>query len=268
MRTASYRNKETAVATLRSHKKYRIKLVGALVAALFVNAGVAGSTYAWFVTNRTVFVDADEFVLDDGTMIDKDNVKIYPYYRVNDDIVKDNTDFDNVNTLAFSTTTINKAIMGRYDLMDSPLGNSILIEVPLVSANEDPDFKVLGYSKSDTFEGTPGKLLHETGNSLTSIVDIYTFMSPTSIIGPGDYTTITLTDTTKSCFVQSNKSIAKPLDMCTNDAANAQYVYVVIDYNIMLLQEVYSNNLGNEVITQGTVTFDLDFSITLKSEAK
>jgi hypothetical protein len=210
-------------------------------------------TFAWFSTNRTASVDLNSIV---ATSLDTvESVAIYPYHVLT---ANEGTASDGVYTYEKTATTTDK--MGKYSIF-APGDNSVLLEITLTSyAQNASSIDVTAHTDAATFLGeldAHGQLkqaLALTGNSLSSIVCFYAF-SASKIIDDGTYYSATLANTANSTGLKENfvsdSALLSNIAMCSLNGPVSKF-YIVLDYDVALIEYIYSANIGNEVIDDVT----------------
>jgi hypothetical protein len=251
------------------HKKTEFYVsLGAVIlglAACIITSVMGGYvTFAWFSANRTVSATANNLVVAANNTIHA--IKVYPFYDVT---AAGGTAVD--GTLTFSKTASTSQDMGDYSILKQN-GNGVLIEADLTAfAQSKNTIDITAHSNATTFLGqldSSGTLidpLKSTGNSLSSVVHFYAFAS-SSITGLDDsaatYYSVALSSTinpnaAKMTFVSDNK-IVTDQQIGTITGPNVQKVFFVLDYDIALIEQVYSANLGNDVANGGGGTMKSD----------
>jgi hypothetical protein len=221
-------------------------------------------TFAWFSANRTVTASANNLVVAAKNTVS--STKVYPFYDVT---ASGGTAVD--GTLTFSKTASTSQDMGDYSILKQE-GNAILIEADLTTyAQGMNSIEISAHSNATTFlaeidsSGALIRPLANSGNSLSSVVHFYAFSSA-SITGLNDnsaaYYSVALNSTinpgaTKMTFVSGGK-IVNDQSIGSIAGPSVQKVFFVLDYDISLIEQVYSANLGNDVANGGGGTMKSD----------
>lgn len=254
----------------QSSKLFRLKLMACASTSLFCLSGIGVSTFAWFASNRQVGFAYDTITVNDSGLIDRNGIQCYPAYRNENDVLNTVTGVDYVGSYAFGVNNFGKDSLGnclarlhKYSLLDSPKGNAILVKIPLASGASASSITVKGFTTASVFEGASGQQLEVSGNSLTSIVDFYCFLGDEVTLNNNAYYTANLNAATKTCFIDSSRQVTSSIDLGAASTMPS-CIYIVIDYNIDLLNEVYSQNLGNPILDdpENEIEYSIDFSFS------
>jgi len=240
------------------HKKTEFYVsLGAAILGLFAcaMASVMGGyvSFAWFTANRQVSGNVSNLIAAEDNTVE--SVKVYPFFNVTSE---GGTPVAGV--LTFDKTASSEQNMGDYSILKQE-GNAVLIEVDLTaSAQSKHTIDINAHSAGTTFLGAldgNGALitpLQPTGNSLSSVVHFYAFSSA-SIGGLDDtgatHYSVTLSNTInqnadKMTFVSDDQIISDQA-VGTLAGPGVSKVFFVLDYDISLVELVYSANLGNDV---------------------
>jgi len=221
-------------------------------------------TFAWFSANRTAAASASNLVVAAKNTVS--STKVYPFYDVT---TSGGTAVD--GTLTFSKTASTSQDMGDYSILKQE-GNAILIEADLTTYAQNRNSIVISaHSNATNFLAeldSSGQLIRPlatSGNSLSSVVHFYAFSSA-AIIGLNDsavaYYSVPLNNTinpgaAKMTFVSGGK-IVNDQQIGSLAGPNVQKVFFVLDYDISLIEQVYSANLGNDIANGGGGTMKSD----------
>lgn len=225
------------------------------VSACAVTAACGGmATFAWFSAKRTDEVAIENIIANSPEMVD--SVSIYPFHTLT---ASEGT--SSSATYTFEKTALTENVMGKYSIL-KPDGHGVLIEITLSSYALTADaLKVSAFSNATYYLGqinpATGKLytpLTLDNNSLSSIVCFYSFL-PTSIVDQNTYFSVDLATTINSTgasmnFVSSN-TLVNYVPMC-DVAQKPNKLYVILDYDAALIEDIYSANIGNSVINDIT----------------
>jgi|LAHS01.1.fsa_nt_gb predicted aconitase with swiveling domain len=242
------------------HRKKTEFYVGlSLLALLSLCFGVSAAcggmgTYAWFVHSRETQDDLSNIVSD--TMDIVSSIKVFPYHALTSTEGTASTD-----VFTYEKTAETGKTMGKYSIL-KPDGHSVLIEVDLTDYGKTlANMNLVAVSQASSYLGeidsTTGTLkqpLKLTGNSLSSIVCFYAF-DAASITDSGTYYSVSLPATknaggSKMTFV-NNDAIVPTQNICSFASAISSF-YIILDYDVTLIEDVYSANIGNEVISDTT----------------
>lgn len=233
-------------------------------------------TYAWFGPNRKTTVSASNMITHSLDTVS--SVAIFPYHTLT---AAEGTATAGVDT--FEKTSSDTAF-GKYSIL-KPDGNGVLIEATLTDYGKKANSLTMTaltdatifLAELDPTTKTLKSPLALSGNSLSSIVCFYLFSSA-DIVDSGSYYSVTLTNTkntsgTKATFVSSTSTIVSQVPLGTITGPTDK-VYFVLDYDQTLIEQVYSANIGNEVINdvshitsdgQSYLSYTSDFSFWIEA---
>jgi hypothetical protein len=253
-------------ANLKRKKTDFYIALGAAVIAFFacVLAAVGGGyvTLAWFNGTRNATVNTASLIVGQrGTV---SSVNIYAYHSLTSTELTALGGTAPSGVYTFEKTPISgTANLGKYSLL-KPIENALLFEVTLsdygkstgnidLSAHSDAT-AYHGAVNSDGTLALPLKSASQGTNSLSSIVCFYAFSGASGAgVSVGDtYQSVTLASTvnpsaSKLTFV-SSKAIVNNVAISTLPSS-VNKVYFVLDYDISLIEDVYSANIGNDAVS-------------------
>ncbi len=229
-----------------------LAILGAIACALSVLDG-GYVTFAWFTANRTASVDVASLVV---TSLDTvSSVVAYPYHTLS---ASEGNAAEGVSTFEKTATQTNS--MGKFSIL-APNGKGLLLEITLTPyAQSASSIQVTAHTEATAYLGeldTSGhlkKALALTGNSLSSIVCFYAFAA-SAVVDQGAYYSVATASTANSTGAKmtfvSNAALAKNVSMCSLRGPVPKF-YIVLDYDVSLIESIYSANIGNEVIADAT----------------
>lgn len=221
-------------------------ILSSLVMLLCAFSLVVTLSYSWFTARLYDEASVTSIVAYDEKIIDQ--VSFYQY--------KKSDTLQPEGVYNFEKTPSDIKDLGKYSIIGSQY--QILIEVTLTEyATSYSSFDVGAKSNASHYLGEldeNGDLLTElqlNGNSLSSIVCFYAF-DQSNISDEGDYYSLDLANTSntsgsKISFVQDSHLISDGITMCNFTSTNK--FFIVLDYDLELIEEIYSANLGNENIS-------------------
>lgn len=221
------------------------KLVS-LISLLMANMiGLSLVTFAWYTTNQRT-----KKALSDLITVKENIVKNYNFYPFSSTQRGSKTEY------YFSKTPVETKDLGKYSIISS--GYQVLVEIELydymsidVTASTTADSYLGDVSLNE--EGKPIYTLQEKGNSLSSIVCFYGFDYTHIFEANGDYQVIlensnggkkNLVNDDYTDLIEGKKN-----SICTIN--NTNKFYVVIDYDEVSIEHVYSANIGNDITSGG-----------------
>jgi hypothetical protein len=246
-----------AIALKQKRKDFYLSLsfavLGAVACAIASVDG--GWTLAWFSASRVVKTTAEDLVVNSKNTVSK--VEIYPYYKLSESETR-------TGIYTFSKTASTGYKMGNYSIL-FPDGNSILLKVTLTDyASQSNSLDLSAHSDATIYLGeldstthTLKKPLALTGNSLTSIVCFYSFEA-SDIDASGTYYSVDLSKTNnpsaaKMRFI-SNGAVVTDQTICSianSTTAPTTELYFILDYDVELIEAIYSANINNDIINGG-----------------
>jgi hypothetical protein len=234
-------------------------------------------TYAWFGPNRMTEVTASNMVTHSLDTVS--SVALYPYHTLT---AAEGTATAGIDTFEKTSST---SAFGKYSIL-KPDGNGVLIEATLTDYGKKAtslDITALTdatvyLAEVDSTTKTLKSPLALSGNSLSSIVCFYLFSSA-DIVDSGSYYSVTLANTknttgTKMTFVSSTSTIVSQVPMGSITGPTDK-IYILLDYDQTLIEQVYSANIGNDVINdvshmssdgQSYLAYTSDFSFWIGAD--
>jgi hypothetical protein len=240
-----------------------------VIACAFTIVDGSWVTFAWFSAQRTVSIDYASMIVASRDTVA--SVAVYPYHVLGSG---EPASEDGVYTFEKTPTTTQN--MGKYSLL-RPTDNALLMEITLTSFASSADtVSVTAHTNASFFLGELDESnqlkqpLALTGNSLSSIVCFYAF-AQSDVVDAGNYYSIALSSTkdvtgTKANFV-SGYHLQTNVSLCSFSGPLTKF-YLILDYDISLIEYVYSANIGNDTINdvtnidedgQSYLSFDQDF---------
>jgi hypothetical protein len=217
----------------------------AFLACVFVSVGGSFVTFAWFTQNRAASVGVNNLVANSNDTVSK--VEVFPY---------DSTATQTTGVFTFGKTATNT--LGHYSLLKQT-ENAVLFKVTLTDYGAKAASLTL-YAHSDATSwlgeldstGAAKTLLASTGNSLSSIVCFYAFSSITGDDSTSTNYSVTLANSLtpehKALNFVSNSKLVNGVTLGTTTSA-VSTVYFVLDYDVALIESIYSANIGNPAIS-------------------
>lgn len=205
-------------------------------------------TFAWFSTMTTGSVNFSKMVAYRNDVVS--SVAVHPY---------DKTVTETAGIYTFKSETITTNILGDYSILN-PKGNSVLLEITLSNYTQSlASVTLSAHSDASYYQGevnSSGQLLHPlqaSGNSLSSIVCYYAF-NDSSVTKTASGYNVPLASTlneggAKERFIQNN-ALVKDVPLCAISNPPS-VVYIVVDYDVELVESLYSANLGSEIVNGG-----------------
>lgn len=224
--------------------------LGALITVTLANiAGLCLVTFAWFTAKQTVDNGVSNLVAVCPEIIQE--VNYYQYHSI-DGVVQDE------GIYTFEKSKSDSEEMGKYSIIGSDF--QLLIEIVFTDYGSTRGVVLSAISTADIYLGetitddqgneTPKQLLQKDNNSLSSVVCFYGF-NENEIVDDGDYYTVDISEKTKKNFVKEENDVS----VINNDSIRissfepSNRIYIVLDYDIELIEDIYSLNLGNEAIS-------------------
>lgn len=239
---------------------------------IFSLAAVFTASIAWFTTVRKQDSNGSDIVIQDPKLIESNALR--PFYT---GVSLSNTE------LAFNMKQISSEL-GYYSPLDGK-GYQRVLEIDLtdyasqVAESGDSNLTLSATTTADHYlaetDPSTGRLydlVQEEHNPLSSVVN-FTYFTKADMIDRDERSgwfiidTEQLADRTQS-FVNSSKTLDKTIriqeDISLNDTDNGIF-YILIDYDVMQINEIYAANLGNPVCSGQVeyVQYDYDFSFSL-----
>lgn len=271
--------------------KRKIKLYSSVAFAVFMLIAciitcVDGGwvTYAWFANTHVGQVDVATLIADSKDTVS--GIKIYPYQKITDTTDPSYGKTDTIYT--YSQTSVTSEEFGKYSLLE-PDGNSLLIEIDLTEyAANAATLDLYATSSATSFlgelnsDGTLKQQLAKSGNSMSSIVCFYGFTSDKVVattVSATSYYKVALADTANSTGAKMNFITSNSLNKLVKMAAvsgQQSKLYLVLAYDVPLIESIYSANIGNDVINDVTdisedgqtyISYAVDFAFTVNASA-
>jgi hypothetical protein len=217
----------------------------AFLACVFTSVGGSFVTFAWFSANRAASVGVNHLVANSNDTVSK--VEVFPY---------DSSISQTTGVFTFSKTTTNT--LGHYSLLKQD-ENAVLFKVTLTDYGARATSLNL-YAHSDATSwlgeldssGSAKTLLASTGNSLSSIICFYAFSSITGDDASSTSYSVTLANSLtpehKPMNFVTNNVLVNNRTLATTTSATS-FVYFVLDYDVTLIEAIYSANIGNPAIS-------------------
>ena len=218
---------------------------------MLVLSSLAWTTYAWFTRVATGSISVTDLVVRSYDTISQ--VAVYPYH-----VLDENDTQPAEGSYTFSKTPLaNANLMGNYSILKQK-ENALLLELTLTDyAKSLSSLQLSAHTLATIYLGQLNEESHKliqplqlTGNSLTSIICFYSF---TSLTDYGTYSSVlpsaTLNQNSDKMSFVSDKAIIEDLVIC-DIATQPNKIYIVLDYDIESIEDIYSANIGNETITQ------------------
>jgi hypothetical protein len=264
-------DRKTKLRKIQLYGTLSLSFLAIFVAIIAFAGGHTGSIFGWFTANRQVSGSVGEIGAQGLDTVS--GTKVYPYYKLG-------TSYQE-GVMTFSDTETTTKSLGKYSIL-TPKENGVLLEIDLTDYAQSVTALSLGaHSEASCYLGeldSANKLkqpLALKGNSLSSIICFYAFL-PAAVSDNGTYFTINAADTI-------NPASAK-MNFVSNNALNAEFVinsittkpakiYLAIDYDATLIEDIYSANIGNDVINditnvdesgQSYLSYDNDFYFTVQ----
>ncbi|MCQ2771679.1 MAG: hypothetical protein MJ238_00160 [Bacilli bacterium] len=217
------------------------KLVSLISLTMANVVGLSLVTLAWFTTRPITDGDAGNIAVIKDQVVKE--VNFYPY----------SSKMSGTKTqYYFDKTPISSKTLGYYSIINS--GYQLLMEIVLES---EMSISVTAETYSDSYLGiverdendNPIYSLHATGNSLSSIVCFYGLNNTELTINETFYSVdLTTYSSRKTNFINADYTDLvddKKARVC--QFSNTDRVYVVIDYDEISIETIYSANLGNDI---------------------
>lgn len=255
-------------------------------------------SFAWFQTNRAVQNKYSKVVAQTVRLIT--GINLYPAYPATNaqgDLVPDSTHhYEEGGTTFYFQKLANNAdgAMGVYDPF-SRTPDQLLIEITLDpdSFNSNDSFDIRGFLDDSTtnFLGDPSGVDPETGeytytplaasgNPLSSVCAYYVLpqdrvtSQTESIQGVSyQYQQVNASGLTRHTFINPTlQDGVHPLNRLIMDSAvinsngtATNSIYILLDYEPDFIEEVYSVNIGSDVISGGVpIQYNPDFHFTVE----
>lgn len=200
--------------------------------------------YAWF-THSTPMAANHFTVIKDRSLVKK--VSFYPYYNTDLRRIKD--------TYTFSKTPLLNFKMGKYSLINH--NYQVLIEVELTEeAYTKKSLDLIAFSNAPYFLGEldkkSGALIEDLklkDNSLSSIICFYSF-TENDIIENDNYYSLNINNTNNINSERKNfvNNFLLNRVVKISNYSYAKKLFIILDYDIHLIEYIYSMNLGNPTI--------------------
>ncbi|MCQ2799119.1 MAG: hypothetical protein MJ220_04465 [Bacilli bacterium] len=228
------------------------KLLSLFLLAMANMVGLSLVTFAWFTAKQKVDNGTNNIVAVKEDIIK--SVNYYPY---------DQSEHGTKTLFHFLNTPVDSKDLGKYSIINS--GYQLLIEIELysemnvsVTATTSAESYLGSITRND--DGDVEYTLKETGNSLSSIVCFYGFNN-TDIESDGEGFTVDLNSSISGMknFINEDYTDlieSKSSRVCEFNATNK--FYIVMDYDEMSVETVYSANLGNPVTSGDSETMTTD----------
>ncbi|MCQ2742812.1 MAG: hypothetical protein MJ239_05910 [Bacilli bacterium] len=246
-------------------KKRKIEVLAAGALGLFTVATLGVSSYAWFAVNRTASVEVQNIVAESSEFIR--SVTYHHIYQT--------TTVDGVTNFSFNAGPTSELIIPTYSRATEDPRHQLLIEVELNSGLGDVVAKA--YAKNNILEkGNAWSSIDwaENGNPLSSIVTI-AYIPAENVRHEGEFLNITkvqgdsfitLSDDGTTPSYQQNLDLNGVIPNHDDHFS----VYYVLDYNVDVIESIYSANIGNPVfesfeVTENGLKFACDFKIAMEN---
>jgi len=222
--------------------------LASLISLILANvAGLCLLTVAWFVSNNAKDVGGSEIVAVDVEFID--DVKFHPYYTLSDQAPVE-------GVYTFGKSSVTDPDMGKYSIIGSDF--QLMIEITLSDYASTHDFSVYAKTRAEYYLGeveddgiTPKRLLSSENNSLSSIVCFYSFSEDELTTIDDAYYQVDISGKEKNNFIKTQGvgNVLNQDGISFGHFSDCNKVFIVLDYDISLIEEIYSLNLGNEAIS-------------------
>lgn len=261
---------------IRSKRLKRIKLQAFLMCFVSVGAVAAAgtATFAWFSTNKIATATYANIVAQDSSLVES-----VAYYKIQ----QTNTE-NGVTTYIFNGTG---TTIPEYSRIDENEAHQLLIAITLrdnvtgckivAAPNSDSQILNMATSTSDTNQWSVIDW-NKTPYPLSTIISFY-YTETANVVDNNGSKKITITKNTSSSTTQSfislDQNTAYPVrngdNLSLASSTTNKVVYVVLDYDLDLIESIYSFNIGNDNFTTDAgsdssgLIFSCDFHINVRS---
>lgn len=221
------------------------KLIEMILALVLSCSVLITSLYAWFTMNQTVTLDIKGVVNDNLNIVDYENSKAF--YLELDETINEYSIGDEVST--------SNCVIKKYDpIYDKTRKEEILFAIKLKHTTEVTQVNLVAKCDEEDYSASLDAEYIESTLSLSNVINL----TEASVINDN----VNVNGTSMNFLNMSSDGdvLSKNTSITLLDAEPSDYVYFIIDFNDDALEEIYSKNLGYEMLN-GELKFtqDLDF---------
>lgn len=229
-------------------KKINKKLIITIFTLVLTSVALVTSIFAWFVSNDTAAASVNGMVIDGVDLIDKNDLK-YQYLSYDNDY--------NYGTSWNELTTIT---MEKYDMLDavSSRKEEILFRFKLLDSSKKIKINAITSNISFNFVFDDVAPTYSV-LYLSNVIEFWNMeMNPTTKV----ISKVADSTDSEKIFVDYANS-SKKANIEVPYVQIDDYIYFVIDFNEDLVEYIYNNNIGNEILND-RIGFlnDIKFKIT------